>query len=75
MLSHLQAWHDFERIQKGRPEASVATYLRQVESFLAWLEGEGRLTVPGPQGLLLRRRGGQDQGHHGRLDVHGLHDP
>jgi site-specific recombinase XerD len=46
MRSHLQAWNDFERIQRGRSAASVATYRRQVEGFLDWLRREGRPTVP-----------------------------
>lgn len=45
MRSHLQAWHDFERIQKGRSAASVATYRRQVEGFITWLEQQGRSTT------------------------------
>jgi site-specific recombinase XerD len=46
MRSRLDAWRDFERIQRGRSEVSVNTYHRHVDEFISWLESQGRDTLP-----------------------------
>lgn len=47
MRSHLQSWHEFEHIIRGRPKYSVRASQRRVEEFIAWIEAQGRPTLPG----------------------------
>jgi site-specific recombinase XerD len=46
MHSHVDAWERFERIVRGRPEASVGRYRRHVEEFLDWLDETHGTTAP-----------------------------